>query len=213
MNQMSPDDLLAQVRTAHRLLAAYYQRLLPTLMRIARTADTNFDFWLPQQFSAPGRSDVNQFDKWQWDLLPALTPRYVFKKVEGSAKVTRNDYVLEFIIINDTGIYEQDFCGQPDALNLDLGVTESRSLIQVGVYRAVTDVNAIFFDEWNQVKYPDYSKDGETKKDKNFVVAGFEVPIQMLMDEDGIVHINDKIQRLLELTAEHEQSEQGKVEG
>ncbi|MGR5412852.1 hypothetical protein ACPV5T_04630 [Vibrio astriarenae] len=206
MKNSSHDKLLVQVRTAHRLLAAYYQRLLPTIERIATAADASFRYWMPKRFNKPG---LRPFDNWQWDLLPAMNPRYVFHKVDKVSRVTCNDYVLEFVVINDSGIYEEEFRGQPDGLNLAQGIESARSVLQVGLYRAAVNIESPFFDKWERLNYPDYGKDGEVQLDKKFVLSGFEVPLQMLMDEDGIVAINNKIQNLLLLTAEHVVTHQG----
>ncbi|MEZ8688757.1 hypothetical protein AB6D53_14095 [Vibrio splendidus] len=56
MNNSQTEGLFTQVRTAHRLLAAYYQRLLPTLEQIAHSVNTEFYFWHPVRFDKPGKN-------------------------------------------------------------------------------------------------------------------------------------------------------------
>ncbi len=209
MNTSSTDDLFTQVRTAHRLLAAYYQRLLPTIENIAKEANTVFDSWTPQLFNRPGK---NPFDKWKWDLLPALVARYIFKSVNDNGKVSRNDYVVEFIVINDSGIVEEKRHHQPDGLKLKLGVEVAKSVLQVGIYRSAIDSEEPFDKKWNKGNYPDYSKDGQIKRDNDFVIVGFEVPLDGLMTDEGISDINRKIASYLDQTAEEVQAHQEKVE-
>ncbi len=194
----STDDLFLQVRTAHRLLAAYYQRLHPKLNELATGAETTFDFWTPQLFDKPARA--NPFNKWQWDLLPAAVTRYVFKRVTNSAKVTTGDYTLEFIVINDTGITKQQGKGQPDALKLPKSVESAQSLLRVGIYRAYQNSDNDYYSEWNSLAYPSYVDSGTCQQDKRFLTIGFEVPIAQLMTEDGFSLVKDKIAEYLTLT-------------
>ncbi|MEZ9906112.1 hypothetical protein AB4343_14865 [Vibrio breoganii] len=209
MSHSSSDDLFVQVRTAHRLLAAYYQRLLPTIESIGKEANTVFDSWTPQLFNRPGK---NPFDKWQWDLLPALVARYIFKNVNDNAKVSRNDYVVEFIVINDSGIVEEERHHQPDGLKLKQSVDKAKSVLQVGIYRSAIDSEVSFDRKWNQGNYPDYSKKSQQKWDNDFVVAGFEVPLDNLMTDEGILAINEMIASYLEQTAEEISAHKGEVE-
>lgn len=194
----STDDLFLQVRTAHRLLAAYYQRLHPKLDALATQADATFDFWTPQLFEKPARA--NPFKKWQWDLLPAAVTRYVFKRVADTSKVTQGDYTLELIVINDTGIVKEKGKGQPDALKLPQDVESAQSLLRVGIYRACEESSKDYYAEWNSLAYPSYADSDAYQRDKGFVTIGFEVPIAQLMTEEGFNAANEKIAEYLTLT-------------
>lgn len=198
MSYPSSDDLFVQVRTAHRLLVAYYQRLHPKLNELATEADVTFDFWTPQLFDKPARA--NPFKKWQWDLLPAAVTRYVFKRVVEPAKVTQGDYTLEFIVINDTGITKEKGKGQPDALKLPQSVESAESLLRVGIYRAYQESDNDYFSEWNSLAYPSYVDSGVCQRDKRFLTIGFEVPISQLMTEEGFNAVKGKIAECLTLT-------------
>lgn len=198
MNTTSSDDLFLQVRTAHRLIVAYYQRLHPKLEELAGEADVIFDFWTPQLFAKPARS--NPFKKWQWDLLPAAVTRYVFKRVAEPEKVTSGDYTLEFVVINDTGIVKTKGKGEPDALTLSPTVEEAQSIIQIGIYRAFQNSDKDYYSEWNNVAYPKYIDDETYQQNKLFFTAGFEVPISTLMTEDGFISVKEKLAFYLSLT-------------
>ncbi len=58
-NDQNEEDLFLQIRTAHRLLAAYYQRLLPTIEQIANELDLKFYCWLPSEHEKPGNFSTN----------------------------------------------------------------------------------------------------------------------------------------------------------
>ncbi|CAM2928999.1 hypothetical protein [Moritella viscosa] len=203
------DDLFVQVRTAHRLLAAYYQRLLPTIEQIAHDANTEFYFWAPVRFNKPGR---NPFKKWQWDLLPAESTRYVFKHINDEAKVTISDYIVEFIVINDSGINDEQCKGQPDPLNLKVSVDEAQSILRISIYRAITSVDTGFYDRWESGRYPDYSTSVDLELDNGFVKFGFETPLESLMTESGVASIKETIEHYLTKTEQAVLSQQSESE-
>lgn len=199
------NELLTQIRTAHRLLAAYYQRLLPAIEQIAHEANTEFYFWTPTKFNKPGK---NPFKKWQWDLLPAVIARYVFKHVNDLSKVTKNDYIIEFIVISDTGINDEKSNTQPDALDLNVTVDDAQSILQISIYRATEDVKNGFYDEWESGRYPNYKSDVGIELDNKFIKYGFEVPISSLMSESGAVSIKETIMTYLAETEQMVLSQQ-----
>ncbi|MDN3614247.1 hypothetical protein ACFFUS_15155 [Vibrio gallaecicus] len=201
MNNSQPEDLFTQVRTAHRLLAAYYQRLLPTLEQIAHSVNTEFYFWHPVRFDKPGK---NPFKKWQWDLLPATNTRYVFKQFSNYGAVTLNDYIVEFIVINDSGVNDEEYQAQPDALKLKIPVSEAESVLRVAIYRAVVEKVGDFYQLWEAGSYPNYCDSAEVEQDNLFLKYGFEVPLDSLLTEEGVEAITARIQQRLEETKQVE---------
>lgn len=193
------DALFLQVRTAHRLLAAYYQRLLPTIELIASGVGTDFYFWESVNFSKPSR---NPFKNWQWDMLPGEATRYVFKQIKDEKQVTKNDYIVEFIVINDTGINDEKYTSQPDALDLKVKVEEARSVLRVGIYRAIVDDEAGFYNQWESGQYPNYSDTVDIELDNKFYKFGFEVPLSQLMTNDGAEWIKERVMEYLVKTEE-----------
>lgn len=204
MNSNDTDDLFVQVRTAHRLLAAYYQRLLPAIERIAVEVDTEFYFWTPHRFSSVGQSNSNPFKKWQWDLLPAVVTRYVFKHVNDLAKITQGDYIVEFLVINDSGVNDEKGNSQPNGLEIQVGVKEAKSVLQVGIYKAIESSDQEFYAQWNSLSYPNYQSPKQCLVDKSFSSIGFEVPISELLTEQGVSSVIEKIRSGLALTASTE---------
>jgi len=203
------DDFFVQVRAAHRLLAAYYQRLLPTIEQIAHDANTEFYFWSPVRFNKPGR---NPFKKWQWDLLPAESTRYVFKHISDESKVTINDYIVEFIVINDSGINDEQCKGQPDALNLKVSVYDAQSILRISIYRAIASIDTDFYKQWESGRYPNYNSAVEIESDNGFIKFGFEIPVGSLMTDSGVMSIKETIAEYLAKTEEIVLSQQCELE-
>lgn len=198
------DALFLQVRSAHRLLAAYYQRLLPTIELIASGVGADFYFWESVNFSKPSR---NPFKNWQWDMLPGEATRYVFKNISDEKQVTKNDYIVEFIVINDTGINDEKYTSQPDALDLKVKVEEARSVLRVGIYRAIVDDEAGFYNQWESGRYPDYSESVDIELDNKFYKFGFEAPLSELMTDFGAGLIKERVMEYLLKTEEKISSE------
>ncbi|MFH0267299.1 hypothetical protein [Vibrio rumoiensis] len=184
------DELFLQVRTAHRLLAAYYQRLLPTVEQIASNNGTNFWFWYTCRFSKTAR---NPFSNWKWDMLPASIPSYVFKSIDSFESVKKGDLILEFIVINDSGIRDEPRRPEPDALNMQVNVNEAKSLLKINIYKAYRDQSGKFEAVWDQVAYPKVNDSYQCSLDDSFVTTAFEVPLSELLTEDGVNRINERI--------------------
>lgn len=200
MNNNETEELFLQVRTAQRLLAAYYQRLLPAIEKLAKEFDTDFWFWKPCRFSNSAR---NPFSNWQWDMLPAAIPRYEFKNVANLDKVTKGDFILEFIVMHDTGIRDEKMNSQPDALNMAVKVEDAESLLKLCIYRAHCDQSKSFGAAWNMAEYPKPSQDYQCVLDKGFVTTAFEVPLALFLTEKGIEQLKSKISSSLQRTLDY----------
>lgn len=200
MNNNETEELFLQVRTAQRLLAAYYQRLLPAIEKLAKEFDTDFWFWRPCRFSNSAR---NPFSNWQWDMLPAAIPRYEFKHVNKFDRVTKGDFILEFIVMHDTGIRDEKMHSQPDALNLAVKVEDAKSLLKLCIYRAYCDQSKSFEPAWNMAEYPKPSHYYHCVLDHDFVTTAFEEPIASFLTEEGIENLKFKIATSLQRTLEY----------
>lgn len=184
------DDLFLQVRTAHRLLAAYYQRLLPSIEQLAVNNGTDFWFWQTCRFSKTTR---NPFSNWKWDMLPASIPRYAFKNISTFDSVMKDDFILEFIVINDSGIRDEPMHQEPDALNLNVNVSDAKSLLKINIYKAYKNQNGKFEAVWDQAEYPTVNDSYQCALDGPFVTTAFEVPLCELLTESGVNRVNDRI--------------------
>jgi len=196
------DELFIQIRTAHRFLASYYQRLLPTIEQIATQLELDFYFWLPREFERPSQLTTNPFERWQWDMLPALSTYYTFKRVEDINKLRFGEYLISFWVISDTGVSSDEMNGvQADALLLKKRPEDSESIMKIGVFTPYKEKDTNWYRNiWSPCPHPQYvALDEEAKITKDadgypVVSCGFQVPIAKLMTDDGIKKIIEKTQ-------------------
>lgn len=201
MEQINSDDLFRQIRTAHRLVAAYYQRLIPTLDDIIHQLGIEFYAWIPSEFDAPCRLTTDITNKWQWDLLPGISTRYLFKSFEDPNQVKVGEYLIEFFVISDTGVLKDKdpnkHITQPDALNLPLSVNDARSVLRVQLYTPFKDQNKNwYYDIWNNCKDPNLTEEpcvAMIAEHINCCISGFEVPLAQLIEENSVEVIVKRI--------------------
>jgi len=201
-NDLDGHALFLQIRTAHRLLAAYYQRLLPTIEQISIHFETDYWFWETCRFSKTAR---NPFTNWKWDMLPATIPRYVFKNINSLKSLSKGDFILEFIVINDTGIRDESKKTEPNALDLKVDVTEANSTLKLNVYTSHDEREEDFYQYWNQLSYPKPNNDLICTWEKGFVTTAFEVPLSDLISENGVRSLKSKIEACLKATLDYKQ--------
>ncbi|WP_300480111.1 hypothetical protein [Shewanella sp.] len=208
------DELLIQIRTAHRLLAAYYQRLLPSIEKIANQLGSDFYFWEPRKFARPASRNSNPFSKWAWDMLPAMSAIYVFKNINNESSITIDDFLISFYVDSDTGVDEEEMKrGEMDGLALSIPVTQAQSMVKIGIYTPFKNENLHWHSSiWCQGAFPDYQAFDaahNSAKDINgqpIVSSGFEVSVSQLMTEDGIQQLTAKVEQCLARTILHAKS-------
>ena len=208
------DDLLVQIRTAHRLLAAYYQRLLPSIEKIATQLGSDFYFWEPYKFARPAQRTSNPFSKWAWDMLPAMSTIYVFKNVKEESSIAISDYLISFYVDSDTGVDEEEMNRfEADGLSLTVSVQEAESMVKVGIYTPFKSEQLHWYSNiWSQGAYPTYHTfDAQNQQTKDIngcpiVSSGFEVSVSQLMTEDGIKQLAVKIEQCLADALQHAKS-------
>lgn len=212
MNNENKDDLFLQIRTAHRLLAAYYQRLLPTIEQISKELELDFYVWTPKEFARPSKLTTNPFENWQWDMLPALSTYYVFKNVEDVHKLRIGEFLVEFMVDSDTGVVSDAANGgQPDGLSLPISVEEALSLLKVSIYTPFRDENANwYYKVWNCCQHPKFNDSPLPQIDPDrypIISCGFELPMSDLLEEDAVRKIASKTREFIDsaLTAASEQ--------
>ncbi|MCG6307879.1 hypothetical protein K6U49_04495 [Vibrio alginolyticus] len=212
MNNENKEDLFLQIRTAHRLLAAYYQRLLPTIEQISKELELDFYAWTPKEFARPSKLTTNPFDNWQWDMLPALSTYYVFKNVEDVHKLRLGEWLVEFMVDSDTGVDSGAANGaQPDGLLLPISVEEAQSLLKVSIYTPFNNENANWYKVWNRCQSPKFNDSPLPQVDPDrypIISCGFELRMSELLEEDAVSHIASKTREFIDsaLTAALEQN-------
>ncbi|MFQ6371535.1 hypothetical protein [Shewanella sp. YIC-542] len=213
------DDLLLQVRTAHRLLAAYYQRIIPAITDMASKLEVDFYYWGNEHFGhTPAvHRDITQY--WSWDLLPGMNTHYLYGKFQAINKVRVGDYLLQFVVVTDSGLdnHGHGHKSEPDALNLPITVDKAQSLLRVIVcapYKVFED--SWYNNIWAGVDYPDFSNTPTPAKDKNdepCFLSGYECPLAKLMSDDGVEQLVERIKQQIDSTVAAAKAEHERVAG
>ncbi|WP_439147416.1 hypothetical protein [Vibrio sp.] len=218
MNNKKKEDLFSQVRTAHRLLAAYYQRLLPTIEQLGKALELDFYVWEPKEFARPTRFTTSPFDGWQWDMLPALSTFYVFKSVKDVNKVRVGEYLVEIIIDSDTGVQSEVANGnQPDGIALPTSVEDAQSVLKISVYTPFENQDCNWYHKvWSVCDHPFYSDEPTPKKDDSgypVVTCGFELPLSALLEKEAVESIASKAREYIDAALIFAQSQAVTNEG
>lgn len=133
--QQDFDDLVSQAQVAHRLLAGFYQRLLPTINQVAQQLQLNFYDWEPTVTSWPCRKSSNPADSWTWDMLPMMAHTQRFMRSENRQSAV-GDITLDFFVTFDSNYSDDEGwsnwqVSEPDATNMPIG----RALVELNLGR------------------------------------------------------------------------------
>lgn len=155
------EHLVAQAATAHRIVVAFYQRMLPQLDEIATGLDMDFWYWEPIETGRPCRSTTRPSSNWAWDMVPLYAANFVYRRVQQAERVTEGDLVLQFSVYFDTSFDSDErkragLRGEPDALTLPAG----RSEIQAYLCRCTGDDQRSFEVMWRESEYAEPEIDG-----------------------------------------------------
>lgn len=201
MDTKNPDtELLMQVRTGHRLLAAFYQRLYSNLNKLLNELELSFYVWRPANFDRPAPSNKNPFDKWQWDLLPAMSSYYIFKTDFDNNKIVPGHCLVEIKVDLDTAVDgKPDLGGQPDALGIKTSIEESTSILSVRVYSPYQEIAGNWYELWS--KWSNASLNTEPSELESFpvIAAGFEIDIEQLLENEGLKNLIERAKSIVEL--------------
>ncbi|WP_089138947.1 hypothetical protein [Vibrio rumoiensis] len=200
MQTHDTDQLFLQIRTAHRLLAAYYQRLLPTIEQIAKGLELDYCLWQPKDFARPGHRSTNQFDRWHWDLLPALSTYYVFGHFEHSNKVIVGEYLVDFLVNSDTGVTKTNSHGEPDALSLMTSVENAESTLTINVYAPYQAMTGNWANGvWDGCAKANISESPNPQLDskKAVVSNGFTIPLTDLFNDNAVECLIERTQTFI----------------
>ncbi len=121
MDSNGSKELFTQVRVAHRLLAAYYEKIHRLMEEVVSHDEFELEFlsWDPMLFVRPALSRVNQLDRYAFDLLPGVDAEYLF--IKGQRKLQEpGDWLLAFHFVSDTGLRDELDGGKDGENPLDL---------------------------------------------------------------------------------------------
>lgn len=174
------EKLVADVQVAHRLLVAYYQRLLARLDLLARELDLDFWEWEPAENARPCRGTTQPGRKWLWDMLPLFASNHSYRRMR-SETLNKGDTVVIFSPYADDA-YHSDNCGPvgitgPDPLKLPFG----NGVLYVELYRCVKSSKGTWSSALDEVESPDYELNGWQDVGLGLRACAFEFELAQLM--------------------------------
>lgn len=121
------DGLVRQTQIAHRLVAGFYQRLLPTIKQLAQQLELTFGEWEPYVTKRPCQKSQDPTSRWAWDMVPMMASSHSYLRTNGNTSEV-GDVALDLYIFLDNNYSDQDWeqwgVGEglePDAIQLPIG--------------------------------------------------------------------------------------------
>lgn len=194
MNDIESKALFSQVRVAHRLLAAYYQRIQGVIKKVAEDSlELRFYYWRPTRFSRPLRRSGNQLRKWSWDLLPGVQTEYVF--VHGEKKKQQlGDWILRVHVVTDTGVESEESAKNP--LEVKVSPEDGHSVCRFYVVAPRTHLTGDWYGNvWRSLGSVDLASETPycLNRDKQIYACAFQVPMEELTAEGSAEDLIRKI--------------------
>lgn len=199
MNHDQAELLVTQVQKAHRLLAGFYQRILPAIDNLAGQYNTTFWYWEPSEFSKPCGTSTRPSSKWAWDFLPLVATTLVYVKNEEGGMRT-DDLVMEFHLRCDPSVLREQRDlrqekGQPDPTSLP-PISPS---LKVYLYRPLTALDTDLKQAWEEAAPPSGEPRAFRSVGKNLQGAWLEIPLaEFVSSPQGL---SNEISRLVGLTS------------
>lgn len=195
MSYNSNEDLFSQVRVAHRLLAAYYQRINHLIDEITNPTHSDlglgFYFWEPSRFSRPLKRHKNQLTQCSWDLLPGVLTEYVFVYGElGNNQL--GDWILRVDVVSDT-VVEQSVSVQ-NPLEINTPPDKGSSVLRFYIVGPRKDASGNWYgkvknnlSKFNDADNSEYAYEHVkcVDDDENIYAYVFQVPMELLPTEEG----------------------------
>ena len=200
MAELNPDEIFTQVRTAHRMVVAYYKRLFPQIQSIADQVGMEFYHWKPSHFGKPARSTTNilQGKNWEWDLVPGVIANYLFFNAENSNKQMTGEWMLDFHVITDTGVTPENRKGNQDPLELSLSVEDAKSVLRIYIWIPAKENSLNWLKGiWQNCNYPPINDQASITcldESNHIYGSGFEIPLSALITNETVEDIALKIE-------------------
>lgn len=153
MAEITQEDaklMVDQIQNAHRILVAFYQRILPIFDTTANNFEcTTFTHWGPLNTDRVCTKKTRPSTKWAWGFVPLFTSIHVYWKTSGDKSSTR-DLGLSFLLITDDNFLGDKLKtlkikGMPDPVSLPLG----NAHIGVYAYKPIKSSKESFETLWD----------------------------------------------------------------
>ncbi|NKL38784.1 hypothetical protein GFL49_34830 [Rhizobium leguminosarum bv. viciae] len=150
---------LEDVREAHRLLFAYYRRILDTVRLIGdQFSDHTFYHWSSVVTDPPPMRGTKPFDKWAWDFLPLTSVSFLY--ADPTAKIRNmqvGDWMLEVHVSSDSEFsHAKKFKTEPDPQAF-APAQASQSEIALVAWKCIANMpkDQTWLKVWTQGYWPD----------------------------------------------------------
>ncbi|KTA75565.1 hypothetical protein [Aeromonas salmonicida] len=183
------EKLVEQLGQAHRLVAGFYQRILPLFDQVAQeTIDANFWYWAPSENSRPCSKHTRPSSAWTWDFIPMFASTHAYRTWNGSRALC-NDMTLAFCLYIDDAIKADSpqrlgRKGEPDPLRMELG----NAIVEVYLFRCNKDSEHSFDTLWDNIPWP-YPTEQWTAADEYPEIEFYvrQVPLAELLSDATVV--------------------------
>lgn len=182
-------DLFTQIRTAHRLVVAYYKRLHQVLSSVGKAFGMEFFVWEPTEYSRPCRRTTNILASWAWDMAPGVVTEYVFRKAGSDKEQKLGDWLLVLHVISDTAVTNSALIGDIDPLELSPSTEDARSVLRCYLVAPRKNLNEYWYDDlWlrvrSRIKCTANPEAQQLDLENDVYGAGFEIDLAELCLEN-----------------------------
>lgn len=176
--------LVNQVQRSHRLLAGFYQRILPSLDDISASFGANFWYWSPIAFDRPCMGSTKPSRKWGWDYLPMVASQFLYVRSD-----TTDPVFIELRLHTDPAILpgQRSPKGEPAPANLP----DAEPALRIYLYWLVPGSSVDIKSEWEEVEHPGGEADSVTRLSENLWGTWMDIPLA-----DHIVAPQETIARI-----------------
>lgn len=192
MDAIESTELFNQVRSAHRLLAAYYQRIFQLITDVTgdERLGLNYYLWQPVYFARPCQKTTDVFKRSAWDLLPAMNTSYLFHNAKDNNKQQSGEWMLDMCVVSDTGTHENDaFDHSEDALALNITPQNANSVLRCYFFTTKKETTLNWHGGiWCSYNYEECSDEKTPKcidEEHQLYTSGFEIPLAELTGENA----------------------------
>jgi hypothetical protein len=197
-NDITPtEQLVEQLGQAHRLVAGFYQRILPLFDQIAQdSVDANFWFWNPSENDRPCSSAKRPSSYWAWDYIPLFASTHAYRTWD-TDQAKRDDMTLVFRLYIDNAFKKESpqrmgRKGEPDPLQMESG----KAVVEVKLYRCTQNSELHFDKLWHGIPWPQPSEHWTAATQREGIeLCARDVPLAELLADPTAVTTWIKAQR------------------
>lgn len=193
-----PEDLFTQVRVAHRLLEAYYQRIFQLVDDVADKLELEFLSWDPTEYVRPCQRRTKVTDRLAWCLLPGVVTQYIYISSSEKNKQQVGDWLMSLKIISDDALI-----GIDDSQIVSTSPESSKSLLRCDLVMTQKSLKLDWLDEiWEDTEYPELTDEPNKQcmdKKNEIYASAFQIPLEDLTKEGGMTVLIKRISEYREV--------------